>query len=421
MSSRRSAASEPDAEGGGDLDLLVAPPREAALPPRGSPSAALLARNAPRSEHDPELGAAGIAEIVLHPVTGAFADPLHELAFGAQFYRLAFPFHAFLMGLTIVLCAWSLRAPPLAALPNFRVSLGIVLLFLALGMAGRILLHRSLDSARSQRIGARAWTCLIILMGVWICWHMVAITRLCSATQEDRVAVIASLAFALVNGTHGMAFLPKCTLQGLMISYNLLELALCNKVSQPLIHTAPLSSIAAHICSAVVTHLGEMHLRYSYVAKQVDAEEKRRLGETLDEDKRRLEERNEQLRAEKERLMYDVQRRTGRPLDDDDGRSAIRRGLKGEPSSTLGKAETSLRKITQIFYHTEDDSRGSSETRSLRLPSGSPPPSLPPGPPSTAGSAELLTKTNKSSESSEPDHTRTSPNFSDTENVMPSG
>ena len=419
MSSRRSAASEPDAEGGGDLDLLVAPPREAALPPRGSPSAALLARNAPRSEHDPELGAAGIAEIVLHPVTGAFADPLHELAFGAQFYRLAFPFHAFLMGLIIVSCAWSLRAPPLAALPNFRVSLGIVLVFFALGMAGRILLHRSPDSARSQRIGARAWTCLIILMGVWICWHMVAITRLCSATQEDRVAVIASLAFALVNGTHGMAFLPKCTLQGLMISYNLLELALCSEAnaSQPLTHTAPLGSIVAHICSAVVAHLGEMHLRHSYVEKQVDAEEKRRLGETLDEDKRRLEERNEQLRAEKERLMYDVQRRTGRALDDDDGRSAIRRGLQGEPSSTLGKAETSLRKITQIFYHTEDDR---SET-TLLLPSGSPPPSLPPGPPSTAGSAELLTKTNKSSKSSEPDHTRTSPNFSDTENVIPNG
>ena len=418
MSSRRSDASEPDAEGGGDLDLLVAPQGEAALPPRGSPSAALLAHNAPRSEHDPELGAAGIAEIVLHPVTGAFADPLHELAFGAQFYRLAFPFHAFLMGGTIVLCALAIRAPPLDALPELRVSLGFVLLFLALGMAGRIWLHRSLDSARSQRIGARAWTCLIILMGVWICWHSLDIIRLCPATQEDRIAGIASLAFALVNGTHGMAFLRKCTLQGLMISYNLLELALCNKISQPFIRTAPLNSIAAHICSAVVTHLGEMHLRYSYV-------EKRRLGETLDEDKRRLEERNEQLRAEKERLMYDVQRRTGRPLDDDDGRSAICRGLKGEPSSTLGKAETSLRKITQIFYHIEDDSGGSSDTRSLGLPSGSPPPSLPPGPPSTAGSAELLTKTNKSSKSSEPDHDHApshgQKNFSDTENVMPGG
>ena len=45
---------------------------------------------------------------------------------------------------------------------------------------------------------------------------------------------------------------------------------------------------------------------------------------------RRLEERNEQLRAEKERLMYDVQRR-GNPLNGDDARSAIRRGLQARP------------------------------------------------------------------------------------------
>jgi hypothetical protein len=155
-----------------------------------------------------------------------------------------------------------------------------------------------------------------------------------------------------------------------------------------------------------------MHLRYSYVARQINAEEKRRLEETLDEDKRRLEKRNEQLRAEKERLMYDVQRRTGRSLDDDDARSAIRRGLQGGGSPTLGKAETALRKITPIFYHTEDYSSGSSETRSLHLSSGSPPPSLPPGPPSTAG------ETNKSS-----DHAPSygQKNFTDTENVMPGG
>ena len=82
---RMSAAGGQSEEGGGDLDLLVAQPRGAALPQRGGPSAALLARNAPRSERDPELGAASIADIVLHPVTGAFADPFHESAFGAQF------------------------------------------------------------------------------------------------------------------------------------------------------------------------------------------------------------------------------------------------------------------------------------------------------------------------------------------------
>ena len=79
-------------------------------------------------------------------------------------------------------------------------------------------------------------------------------------------------------------------------------------------------------------------------------EEKRRL------EKLRLEERNEQLQAEKERLMYDVQR-PGRPLDEE-GRSAIRRGLRAglaPPSEAGGPA-----------------------------PSDSPPPSLPPGAPSSS-------------------------------------
>ena len=84
-----SAAGGQSEEGGGDLDLLVAQPRRAALPQRGGPSGqhsdSSHVRNAPRSEHGPELGAASIADIVLHPVTGAFADPFHESAFGAQF------------------------------------------------------------------------------------------------------------------------------------------------------------------------------------------------------------------------------------------------------------------------------------------------------------------------------------------------
>ena len=83
---------------------------------------------------------------------------------------------------------------------------------------------------------------------------------------------------------------------------------------------------------------------------------------------RRLEERNEQLRAEKERLMYDVQRR-GQPLDDGDDRSAIRRGLQAGPSQPYHRA----------------DSTDSSET-GAPAPSDSLPPSLPPGAPSSSAS-----------------------------------
>eukprot|EP00964_Phaeocystis_antarctica_P117668 scaffold81467_cov63-Phaeocystis_antarctica.AAC.1 len=62
----------------------------------------------------------------------------------------------------------------------------------------------------------------------------------------------------------------------------------------------------------------------------------------------------EQLQTSNERLLYDVQRR-GRPLDDDDDRSAIRRGLQAGPA-----------------------------------PSDSPPPSLPPGAPSSSAGSSTL-------------------------------
>ena len=79
----------------------------------------------------------------------------------------------------------------------------------------------------------------------------------------------------------------------------------------------------------------------------------------------------EQLQAEKERLLYDVQRR-GRPLDDDDDRSAIRRGL---------LAGSSQREFKWIPYPPTDPSRAGGPT-----PSDSPPPSLPLGPPSSSES-----------------------------------
>ena len=74
--------------------------------------------------------------------------------------------------------------------------------------------------------------------------------------------------------------------------------------------------------------------------------------------------------------MYDVQRR-GQPLDDDDARSAIRRGLQARRNPN---------------HHAE--STGSSE-RGAPTPSDSPHTSLPPGPPSDSAS-----KSNESGKSS---------------------
>ena len=92
-----------------------------------------------------------------------------------------------------------------------------------------------------------------------------------------------------------------------------------------------------------------------------------------------LEERNEQLQAEKERLMYDnaLQRR-GRPIEEDDDRSAISRGLLAGPAS-VGIGDTSLGPAAIPV------DAGSSKAAPPR-PSDPPPagpPSLPPGPPSS--------------------------------------
>jgi len=139
----------------------------------------------------------------------------------------------------------------------------------------------------------------------------------------------------------------------------LIETALCVEEA-PAVAFAPVGLVLM----AIVMQMAELALRHNY-AKQRRLEEKleERLEEKLDvdelrvkpllEDKQRLEESMEQLQAEKERLFYDMQNVAARggPLDNDNDRSVIRRGLQAGPT-------------------------------------GTPPPSLPPGAPSsTAGSS----------------------------------
>ena len=113
-------------------------------------------------------------------------------------------------------------------------------------------------------------------------------------------------------------------------------------------------------------------MRQSYIEKELLLEQNTQT--------RQLEERNEQLQAEKERLMYDnaLQRR-GRPIEDDDDRSAIRRGLLAGPASRVCIGDRSLGPAAIPV------DAGSSKAGALR-PSDPPPagpPSLPPGPPSS--------------------------------------
>ena len=179
------------------------------------------------------------------------------------------------------------------------------------------------------------------------------------------------LGAALTNGTHGLGFRYKSGLLGLVLAVVISgTAAVCGTVMLVRL----LFTTAAGTAGFVLTHIGELLWRRS-VARH---EEKL---ETVDRERRRLEERNEQLRAEKERLLYDnaLQRRSRPSMTfEDDERSVIRRGLSAQPYHPAGDA-----------YPASESSRttsSASDKAGPRHPSGSPPASLPPGPPSSVAS-----------------------------------
>ena len=336
---------------------------------------ALLAREAPRSQHDPDLEAeAAAASIAMHPVTGAFADPAHELAFAAHFFRLSYGGHLLLMALYIATLMWVAFSTPL-----MWPLMGAWAFFASLGLIGRIRIHRLDDTLRAQRIGSWIWTAMLVntvLIDVGGLASFTPVvcegTALVYSTMYGGLIVVWTV---LVNGSHGMGFAHKAVLISSLLLDSYLAVGVCGLAWLPCIG---LSGVSITVFG--VAHLAEMHLRHSYTDKQRLEEQKRRLEKQMheeSEESRRLEERLEQLRAEKERLMYDVQRR-GQPLDEGDDRSAIRRGLLAGPSEPYQRA----------------NSTGSSET-GAPAPSDSPPASLPPGPPSSSAS-----KSSKSSQSS---------------------
>ena len=99
----------------------------------------------------------------------------------------------------------------------------------------------------------------------------------------------------------------------------------------------------------------------------------------------------EQLQAEKERLLYDMQRR-GRPLDDDDDRSAIRRGLQA------GRSQPYPPSLGDTGPDTDPDADPDADPSEAGGPAPSDSlPTLPPGPPSSAssGSAAWIVEANR--------------------------
>ena len=384
MSTRRQdLAPDMDADGGGQLPQ--GPTQPALL--------ALLARNTPRSEYDPELAAA--TDIAMHPVTGAFADPLHESAFAAQLFRIAFPGHVFIMVLIIALLmiqeVLKTFSSTRTALPGSFLAWIMMLAVFTLGLVGRVLAHRMNNPVRGQRIGSWTWTAVLVLgctidtCGFWMA-PPIACAQLAGATA---ILPFTYLATTLTNSTHGLGFVRKTVLICLVQVKCFSAIAVCSEAGLVPVFIAMIPLV---IVAFILAHLAEMHLRHSYAEKERQTEEKgrytsrlarekQRLEEKLAEDTKRLEERVEQLRAEKERLMYDVQLPV-RPLDDCDERSAIRRGLQAENNQS---------------YRPADDGAGSSET-GAPAPSDSPPPSLPPGPPSSTSAESCKDTTPPSAE-----------------------
>ena len=295
-----------------------------------------------------ETAAQPAAAASMHRVTGRFADPSHEATFAAQLFRMAYPTHVFLMALVLTYSTWSALMEP-----HMRAYLAVSGCALGFGLIGRMLLHRigRHDPMRSQWMGSWAWIVLTALSNATdVVEIMVAPAAACESYENSEYMLpFVFTSLALVMGTQGLGFASKFALIAMALVENVVWVAACHN---PELDPWLVCSAEALVIGSAATHTAELFLRRSYAEKVLA--------------KIQLEERNGQLQAEKERLLYDMQRR-GRPLDDDDDRSAIGRGF--------------LAGSSQLFNYGDTDP---SE------PGGAPsdtPPTLPPGPPSSASSA----------------------------------
>ena len=133
------------------------------------------------------------------------------------------------------------------------------------------------------------------------------------------------------------------------------------------------------VLGSVCAHLAGLQLRRNYAEK---VQEMHRYAQ--------LEERNEQLQAEKERMMYDMQRRGSIALDDEN-RSAICRGLHAGSTSDSERTDPELAEAAIAAEVEKQSKRSSSQPLhpeiNVHAPSESLLASLPPGAPSSPTSA----------------------------------
>ena len=308
--------------------------------------------------------------ITMHAVTGAFADARVESAATCQLFRAAFPVHLLLLAIVLALFTWK-------AFVDSTFSLGYFVTYqLSTGLAlmGRVLVHMMRDTVRGQRVGSWLWIALIAAG----CSSDMMQGQDCNPFAWY-VMPLASLSFSLINGSHGLGFAAKFSLISLWLVDAYAAMIACDEGSE-----ANKSAMGVTVLGSVCAHLAELQLRRNYAEK---VQEKHRFAQ--------LEERNEQLQAEKERMMYDMQLRA-HSLDED-GRSAICRGLHAGPTSESGRTDPELAEAAIAAEVEKQSKRSSSQPLhpeiNVHAPSESLLASLPPGAPSSPTSASTASST----------------------------
>ena len=186
--------------------------------------------------------------VTRHPLTGAFANPLHESAFRAQLFRSAYVCHALLMTLSLAVYIWvALIAPQ-----NLRVFWATIALITTFFTIGRALLHHMKDTQRGQQVSSWAWTGFLVPASIAVIYVYVMDTdSACEHVQLTYFAPLTSFATALINGSHGLGFVHKLGLIGLLLVTDLVLVSVCGELAGD-----PLGAV-------LLTGLGYRHLSMS--------------------------------------------------------------------------------------------------------------------------------------------------------------
>ena len=289
--------------------MITQPPTAAAANENDEKATvALLANpNTPLSERDPEAAAAQDA-FARHPLTGAFTEPAVEAAFAVGFFRDAFPLHALLFAAGAIVYLFTLFGSA------WRDDVLLLIISLVC-LVGRVRLHRMQDQVRSQWLGSWLWTGSVVLgVALDVSDYVNDSDRTCTAVRKLGVYVfpLLYLALALVNGSHGLGFLHKGALLLFLVETLIMLYGSCGELA------LALSMGGALAVGYIVAHLVELRMRREFA------------------EKRRAEERQEQLMVHAERLQYEFNLlSSSRPPSADDNFSEVCRGLQSGEASGL--------------------------------------------------------------------------------------